>query len=124
MRIDGQGMLARIYVGERDQWHGQPLFQAIVRVLRERGMAGASSFLGMEGFGASAHLHTTRILSLSQDLPVLIEFVDTEEKVRAVLPELDLMVKDGLITLERVEVIAYRADGAVRAGPDDPAAST
>ena len=117
MRIEGQGMLARIYIGERDQWHGKPLVQAIVRVLRERGMAGASSFLGMEGFGASSHLHTTRILSLSQDLPVLIEFVDTEAKVRAVLPELDMMVKDGLITLERVEVIAYRADSAGGATP-------
>jgi PII-like signaling protein len=111
MRIEGQGMLARIYIGDRDQWQGMPLVQAIVRVLRERGMAGASSFMGFEGFGASSHLHSSRILSLSQDLPVLIEFVDTEEKVRAVLPELDEMVTDGLITLERVEVIAYRADG-------------
>ncbi len=120
MRIEGQGMLARIYIGERDQWHGMPLFQAIVRVLRERGMAGASSFLGIEGFGASAHLHTTRILSLSQDLPILIEFVDTEDKVRGVLPELDAMVKDGMITLERVEVIAYRADGATSADSTPP----
>lgn len=112
MRIEGQAMLGRIFIGERDQWHGAPLFQAIVRVLRERGMAGATVFHGIEGFGANAHLHTTRILSLSQDLPVLIEFVDTEEKVRAILPELDAMVADGLITLEKVEIVAYRPNPA------------
>ena len=109
MRIDGPALLVRIYIGERDQWHGAPLYQAIVHVLRERGMAGATVFHGIEGFGANAHLHSTRLLSLSQDLPVLIEAVDTEAKVRAILPELDAMVADGLITLEKVEILAYRA---------------
>ena len=112
MKIEGTGLLARIYIGESDSWHGRPLYDAIVQLLRERGMAGATVLRGIEGFGAKQHLHTTRILSLSQDLPVLIEVVDEEERLRAVLPELDAMVGDGLITVERVEVIAYRANGA------------
>ena len=111
MKLEGTGLLARIYVGESDQWHGRPLYEAIVHLLRERGMAGATVLRGIEGFGAKQHLHTTRLLSLSSDLPVLIEVVDLEDRVRGVLPELDAMVGDGLITLERVEVIAYRANG-------------
>jgi PII-like signaling protein len=114
MKIEGTGLLVRIYIGESDHWHGRPLYEAIVHLLRERGLAGATVIRGIEGFGARAHLHTTRILRLSEDLPVLIEAVDEEERVRAVLPELDAMVADGLITLERVEVIAYRADGSDR----------
>jgi PII-like signaling protein len=109
MRLDGTGLLARIYIGESDTWHGRPLYEAIIHMLRERGLAGATVLRGIEGFGAKQHLHTTRILSLSQDLPILIEIVDQEDRLRAVLPELDAMVADGLITLERVEVIAYRA---------------
>jgi PII-like signaling protein len=109
MRLDGTGLLARIYIGESDTWHGRPLYEAIVHMLRERGLAGATVLRGIEGFGAKQHLHTTRILSLSQDLPILIEIVDQEDRLRAILPELDAMVADGLITLERVEVIAYRA---------------
>jgi uncharacterized protein len=111
MKIEGTGLLARIYIGESDHWHGKPLYEAIVHLLRERGMAGATVLRGIEGFGARSHLHTTRILRLSEDLPVLIEFVDGEERVRAILPELDAMVSDGLITLEKVQVIAYRASG-------------
>jgi PII-like signaling protein len=109
MKLEGTGLLVRIYLGESDHWQGKPLYQAIVSRLRERGLAGATVLRGIEGFGAKQHLHTSRILSLSTDLPILIEVVDTEEKIRAVLPELDAMVGDGLITLEKVEVIAYRA---------------
>lgn len=109
MKLEGAGLLVRIYLGESDSWHGKPLYQAIVEHLRERGLAGATVLRGIEGFGAKQHLHSTRILSLSEDLPILIEAVDTEEKVRAVLPELDDMLADGLITLERVDVITYRA---------------
>jgi PII-like signaling protein len=109
VKLEGTGLLVRIYLGESDQWHGRPLYQAIVERLRERGLAGATVLRGIEGFGAKQHLHSTRILSLSQDLPILIEVVDTDEKVRAVLPELDEMLADGLMTLEKVEVIAYRA---------------
>jgi uncharacterized protein len=110
MKIEGVGLLVRIYIGESDQWHGKPLYQAIVELLRERGLAGATVLRGIEGFGAKAHIHTTRILRLSEDLPILVEVVDQEDRVRAILPVLDAMVGDGLITLERVEVIAYRAN--------------
>jgi hypothetical protein len=109
MKLEGTGLLVRIYLGESDRWHGKPLYQAIVERLRERGLAGATVLRGIEGFGAKQHLHSTRILSLSEDLPILIEAVDADDKVRAVLPELDEMVTDGLITLEKVEVITYRA---------------
>ena len=109
MRLEGVGLLLRIYLGESDQWHGRPLYQAILERLRERGLAGATVLRGVEGFGARQHLHTTRILSLSQDLPILIEAVDVEDKIRAIVPEMDEMLGDGLMTLERVEVIAYRA---------------
>jgi uncharacterized protein len=110
VKIEGQGLLVRIYIGESDHWHGRPLYQAIVALLRERGLAGSTVLRGIEGFGANAHLHTSRILALSQDLPILIEVVDQEDRIRAILPELDGMVGDGLITLERVEVVAYRAN--------------
>lgn len=110
MKIEGTGLLARIYIGESDTWHGQPLYDAIVQLLRARGLAGATVLRGIEGFGAKQHLHTTRILRLSEDLPILIEVVDLEDRVRAILPDLDAMVSGGMITLERVEVIAYRAD--------------
>ena len=112
MKIEGTGLLARIYIGESDTRNGRPLYEEIVRFLRDRGFAGATVLRGIEGFGAKAHLHTTRILRLSEDLPILIEVVDVESRLRAVLPELDAMVEDGLITLERVEVYAYRAGKA------------
>lgn len=108
MHLDGPALLARIYIGEADHRDGHPLYQVIVAFLRERGIAGATVFRGIEGFGANARLHTTRLLRLSEDLPILIEVVDEEARLRAVLPELDAMVGDGLVTLERVEVVAYR----------------
>jgi hypothetical protein len=120
MKIEGAGLLVRIYIGESDHWHGQPLYQAIVHLLRDRGLAGATVLRGIEGFGAKQHLHTTRILSLSSDLPVLIEIVDQEDRLRAVLPELDAMVGEGLITLERVEVIAYRGTASASGRTDEP----
>ncbi len=108
MRAGSRALLVRIYLGEADHWHGRPLYQAIVERLRERGVAGATVLRGAEGFGATSRLHTTRLLRLSEDLPMLVEVVDEEERLRAVLPEIDEMVGDGLITLERVEVHAYR----------------
>lgn len=109
MKIEGQALLARIYIGESDRFEGTPLYHAIVMLLRERGLAGATVIRGIEGYGRNARLHTTRILRLSEDLPILIEVVDEEEKIRSVLPELDVMVGEGLITLERVDVIVYRS---------------
>ena len=111
MRIDGPALIVRIYIGEADHRDGKPLYQAIVAFLRDRGIAGATVIRGIEGFGANARLHTTRLLRLSEDLPIVIEVVDAEDRLRAILPELDAMVGDGLITLETVEVVAYRGTG-------------
>jgi len=110
MRLQGAGKLLRIFIGESDTWHGKPLYQAIVQRLREEGLAGATVLRGIEGFGAKSHLHTSRILRLSEDLPLLIEVVDEASRIDAVLPMLDEMVVDGLVTLEKVEVVHYRAD--------------
>ena len=109
MRLEGEGQLLRIFIGEADRWHGKPLYLAIVHACVDAGMAGATVLRGIEGFGASSRVHTTRLLQLSQDLPLVIEIVDTEERIAAVLPRLDEMVTEGMITLERVHVISHRA---------------
>jgi uncharacterized protein len=109
MRIEGEGKLLRIFVGESDTWHGKPLYQAIVERVRTEGLAGATVVRGIEGFGADSRIHTSRILRLSEDLPVVIEIVDTAERIDAILPVLDEMVTEGMVTLERVEIIAYRS---------------
>ena len=109
MKIDGPALLARIYIGESDRWEGQPLYEAIVEKLRTSGIAGATVLRGIEGYGRAARVHTAQILRLSEDLPILIEVVDREDRVRQILPEIDDMVDGGLITLEHVEVIAYRS---------------
>ena len=124
MDIDGPALQLRIYIGEADHESGKPLYQVIVERLRERGVAGATVIRGIEGFGANAHLHTTRLLRLSEDLPVVIEVVDEAERLRAILPELDALVGDGLITLQPVEVVAYRGTAAAPSPPaldEDPA---
>lgn len=108
MRMEGEGKLLRIFVGESDRFEGKPLFEAIVEGVRREGLAGATVLRGIEGFGASSHLHTSRILRLSEDLPVVIEIVDTEENIDRVLPTLDAMVGDGMMTIEKVHVITYR----------------
>jgi PII-like signaling protein len=110
-KIEGQGKLVRIFIGESDTWHGKPLYQAIVERVRGDGLAGATVIRGIEGFGSSSRLHTSRILRLSEDLPVVIEIVDEAEKIDAFLPQLDAMVAEGMVTLENVRVIAYRAPG-------------
>ncbi|HKZ19293.1 MAG TPA: DUF190 domain-containing protein [Acidimicrobiia bacterium] len=110
--MDPQGIarLLRIFIGESDTHDGRPLYQAIVETLRRQGLAGATVLRGVEGFGKSSRLHTAHILRLSEDLPIVIECVDTDDKIEAVLPALDEMIGDGLITLERVEVRVYRAN--------------
>jgi PII-like signaling protein len=102
--------LLRIFIGESDTHEGRPLYQAIVETLRRQGLAGATVLRGIEGFGKSSRLHTAHILRLSEDLPIVIECVDTEDKIEAVLPALDGMIGDGLVTLEPVEVRVYRAN--------------
>ena len=109
MKLEGEGKLLRIFIGESDKHGRKPLYQAIVEMLREEGMAGATVLRGIEGFGATSHLHTARILRLSEDLPIVIEVADTAEKIEAIMPKLDEMVTDGMVTLERVEVVTYRA---------------
>jgi uncharacterized protein len=109
VKLEGEGKLLRIFIGESDKHGRKPLYQAIVEMLREEGMAGATVLRGVEGFGANSHLHTARILRLSEDLPIVIEVADTAEKIEAIMPKLDEMVTDGMVTLERVEVVTYRA---------------
>jgi uncharacterized protein len=104
----GERTLMRIHIGESDKFGGKPLYKAIVELLRERHYAGATVFRAMTGFGASARVRTDRIEVLSLDLPIVIEVVETEEKIQAILPELDEMIGGGLITLERARVIMYR----------------
>lgn len=108
MRIEGEGKLVRIFIGESDRLHGKPLYEEIVALARREGLAGATVLRGIEGFGAKSHLHTSRILRLSEDLPIVIEIVDTAENVDRALPLLDAMVGDGMLTVEKVQVVAYR----------------
>jgi PII-like signaling protein len=104
----GERVLMRIHIGERDKYKGKPLYQAIIELLRHRHYAGATAYRGIMGFGAHARLHTDRNEFLSFDLPVLVECVETEQRILAILPELDEMIGGGLITLERAKVIMYR----------------
>lgn len=100
--------LLRIFIGESDVHQGRPLYEAIVEALRKKGLAGVTVVRGIEGFGKSSTLHTAHILRLSEDLPIIIECVDTAEAIEDVLPEIDQMIGDGLVTLERVEVRVHR----------------
>jgi uncharacterized protein len=110
MKIPQDGYLLRIFIGEGDQWHGKPLYEAIVLKARELHLAGATVLRGPMGFGANSRLHTTKILRLSEDLPMVIEIIDAKEKIDELMPHIDEMVQEGLVTLERVEVIRYRAN--------------
>ena len=107
MRLTGPAVRLTVYIGEDDQYGHHPLYTEIVRRARQAGLAGASVFRGLEGFGASSHLHTSRLLSLSQDLPLAIVIVDAEERVSAFLLELDDLIGEGLVTLEPVQVYRY-----------------
>lgn len=108
----GPAMLLRVFVGERDRHGNQPLYQAIVALARDRGLHGATVIRGLEGYGATGVVHTTRILSASGDLPIVVEIVDREASIRAVLDELAAMLQGGLITLQPVEIVAHRDGGA------------
>jgi uncharacterized protein len=110
VKVEGDGLLLRVFCGESDTWHGKPLYKAIVQRVREEGMAGATVLRGIEGFGARSRIHTARILRLSEDLPVVIELVDLAERIESIIPVLDEMIDEGMITLEQVQVIAYRAE--------------
>jgi hypothetical protein len=107
MTLQGRALRLTVFVGEDDTWHHKPLYTEIVHRAHAAGLAGASVFRGVEGFGASSRIHTTRILSLSADLPLAIVVVDAEDRVRAFLPQLDELVTNGLVILDEVEVVRY-----------------
>jgi PII-like signaling protein len=108
MQLPEDAVLLRIYVGESDRWQHQPLYEAIVLKARELHLAGATVLRGPMGFGAASRIHTAKILRLSMDLPIVIEIVDTDDKVQALLPFLDEMMGGGLVTLDKIRVIHYR----------------
>jgi PII-like signaling protein len=108
MKISEDGQLLRIFIGESDRWQGKPLYEAIILKAREMGMAGATMLRGLMGFGAASRIHTAKILRLSQDMPIVIEIVDSADKIDLLLPIVDEMVQEGMVTVEKVRVIQYR----------------
>ncbi|MBX2946410.1 MAG: DUF190 domain-containing protein [Cyclobacteriaceae bacterium] len=108
MNLSENGVILRIYIGESDKLGGKPLYEAIVLKARELNLAGATVVRGIMGFGAASRIHTVKVLRLSEDLPLIIEIIDTEENIRKIMPFLDEVVKEGLITLEELTVIKYR----------------
>ncbi|MCA9743246.1 MAG: DUF190 domain-containing protein [Deferribacteres bacterium] len=104
-----EGQLLRIFIGESDKYEGKPLFEWIVAEARAAGLAGATVLRGLHGFGAHSRIHTSKILRLSEDLPIVVEIVDTSEKIEAFLPRVDAAIKEGLATLERVQIRFYRS---------------
>ncbi|MEU8586037.1 DUF190 domain-containing protein [Streptomyces sp. NPDC048664] len=117
-RLTGKALRLTVLVGENDHRHGRPVYSEIVHRAHAAGLAGASVFRGIEGFGASSLIHTTRLLSLSEDLPVAVVVVDAEERVRAFLADIEDLVTEGLVTLENCEVIRYVGRGGSTPGPD------
>jgi len=111
MQIPNEAALLRIYIGESDRWQHKPLYEAIVQAAREAQLAGATVLRGQMGFGRSSVMHTSKILELSTDLPLVIEIVDGEEKINSFLPTLDKMVGGGLVTLDKLKVLKYRSGG-------------
>jgi hypothetical protein len=109
MHIDGPGLRLRIYIGETDTWHGRPLHEALVVRARETGLAGATVLRGLAGFGARSRLHTAKVLRLSENMPMVVEIVDREDRVRAFLAACDEMITDGLVTVDPVEIVKYVA---------------
>ena len=107
MKLEGSALRLTIFIGETDQWHHRPLYHEIVTRAHKAGLAGASVMRGIEGYGASSRIHTTRLLSLSEDLPLAIIIVDAETKIREFLPQLDELVSEGLVIIDPVEVIRY-----------------
>jgi uncharacterized protein len=106
-KIEGDQALMRIFVGESDQWEHRPLFMSLLELFRRQGLAGATVLRGVAGFGANSVIHTATLFRLSSDLPIIVEVVDTEDRLRAVLPEVDRRMSGGLITIERVRVVHY-----------------
>ncbi len=112
MNLPEEAEVIRIFIGESDHYEGRPLYEAIVTAARKRGMAGATVLRGVLGFGVHSRIHTAKVLRLSEDLPMVVEIVDKTERIEEFLPELDKMVGEGLITIEKVRVFAYRHNGS------------
>ncbi len=108
-RFEGERTLMRIHIGESDRWHGKPLYEAVVEMLRKEKFSGATVLRGVGGYGSSSVYHTDKVLRLSQDLPIVIEVIETTERIEQILPQLDQMIGGGLVTLEKVRVILYRS---------------
>jgi uncharacterized protein len=108
-RFEGERTLMRIHIGESDRWHGKPLYEAIVELLRKENFSGATVLRGVGGYGSSSVYHTEKVLRLSQDLPIVIEVIESTERIEQILPQLDQMIGGGLVTLEKVRVILYRS---------------
>lgn len=108
LSFSGEGLLLRVFIGESDRWHGRPLYEAVMLLAKERGLAGCTVIRALAGFGAASRIHTAKIERLSLDLPIVVEIVDAPDRIRAFLPEVETMVEDGLATLEPVEVHFYR----------------
>lgn len=109
-RLPGECELLRIFVGQSDRYQGKPLYEAIVMEAKKAGLAGATVLRGLMGFGCHSRMHTAKVLRLSEDLPIVVEIVDTPEKIQSLLPKFDEMIKEGLVTLEKARVIAYRCE--------------
>lgn len=107
-RFEGERTLMRVHIGESDRWKGKPLYQAIVELLRREKFSGVTVLRGVGGYGSSSVYHTEKILRLSQDLPIVVEVVESNERIEGILPQLDQMIGGGLVTLEKVRVILYR----------------
>ena len=107
MKIEGEAILLRIFVGENDRCDGKLVYKKIVEMCREKNVAGASVFRGIMGYGASSRIHSASLLTISEDLPVVIEIVDREDRINSILPEIEKIIKHGLITMEKVRVIKY-----------------
>ena len=108
MKLPSEALLLRIFIGESDKAEGRPLHEVIVELARKKGMAGATVTRGFLGFGAASRIHTSKVLRLSEDLPIVVEIVDAAGSIEAFLPELDELIGEGLVTLEKVRVITYR----------------
>jgi uncharacterized protein len=116
MRLTGEAKLLRIFIGENDKVGSRPLFERIVQLARQHDLAGATVLRGVLGFGADSHMHSAKILRLSEDLPIVIEIVDQAERIDAFLPVIEPLIEEGLVTMEKVQVIAYRHSGSRASG--------
>ncbi len=106
----GKGKILKIYIGESDQWEGEPLYQVLIQKFKEEGLAGATAITGVEGFGLNSRIKSSHVWQLSEDLPIIIEVVDKAEKIDEIIPVVREMVKEGLVTVEEVEIITYKAE--------------